>query len=197
MASGVPETAEDEVAQAEGTASDESSTVRAGLAEGAAVVEESMAEEVVPEPTGAEELADRESIAPEYGFQEPEASAAGSSQEGSSLIEEETLALQAGEEPEEPMTASVGHETAAEVRPEETTPEADPGPSQDQEAEPQPVAEFERLTVDQSHQPAANNVEPVSVAAPPGGTEAVPNESTDDEATQRSHESETKPEVTT
>ena len=181
VASSVPETAEAKVAPAGGTASDEDSPVPTSLEQGAV----------------AGELAEQESNAPEYVFQEPDASAAGSNPAGSSPMEEETPATQDAVEPEEPMAASVGQEAVTELRPEETVPEADAGASQDQNVEPQPVAAFERLEVGQSHQPPANNAEPVSVAAPPSATDAASTESADDEATERSHESKTKPEVTT
>jgi chromosome partitioning protein len=192
MVPSVSETADAEVAPAEGTANDEGSPVPTALEEGAVATDERIAEEVIPELAG-----DQESVAPDYVFQEPDASPAGSNPAGLSPMEEETPAMQDAVEPEEPMAASVGQEAVPELRPEEPVPDADAGPSQDQNLAPRPVAEFEPLEVDQSHQLPANNAEPVSVAAPPSLTDAAPTESADDEATERSHESETKPEVTT
>jgi chromosome partitioning protein len=196
-APGVSETAEAEVSPAEEIASAEDAPVPPAIEDVAAAAEEPIAEEVVTELPGAGEPANAESVVPAYVFQEPDASAAGSSPGGSSAMEEETPAMQEAVEPDEPMAASLGQEPFAELQPEATVPEADAGPSQEQNVEPQPVAELERLEVDQSRQPPANNAEPVNVAAPPSATDATPTASVDDEATERSHESETKPEVTT
>ncbi|HJR34000.1 MAG TPA: AAA family ATPase [Gemmatimonadales bacterium] len=181
VASSVPETAAADVAPAERTAGDEGSPAPAALEQGAV----------------AAEFADQVSVSPDHRFQESDGSAAGSNPAGSTPMEEETRAMQDPAEPEEPMAASVGQEAVTELRPPEAVPAEDASPPQNQNVEPQPTGESERLNVDPSHQPPANNAEPVSVAAPPSVTDAVPTDSADDEAPEQSHESETKPEVTT
>jgi chromosome partitioning protein len=74
----------------------------------------------------------------------------------------------------------------------------DAGAPQVEDVEPSPEIPLALAEVDQSLEHATDTADPVSVTVPLNGTNVVSNESDDDEATRRSHDSsESKPEVTT
>jgi chromosome partitioning protein len=99
--------------------------------------------------------------------------------------------------PEDAAGQEAPPETVAAVQTEEAAPVSDAGAPLPEEAPPLPEAELERLDADRSHHAATDQAEPAIVTAAPSGTEAVPTESAEDEATRLSHQSESKPEVTT
>jgi chromosome partitioning protein len=93
-------------------------------------------------------------------------------------------------------TAEAPTETIAAVETEEAALVSEAAPVFE-EPPPPPPADLGRLDGDQSHQAATDHVEPVIVTTAPNGTDAVPSQSAEDEATRLSHPSESKPEVTT
>jgi hypothetical protein len=98
--------------------------------------------------------------------------------------------------PQEPAVTAVAEENLALVHAEEAGPE--PEPSAPKAADALPLSEIElEQDADKSRPPATDNAMPVSVTAPLNGADGLPNESPDDEATRRNHQSESKPEVTT
>jgi chromosome partitioning protein len=173
-ASSAPEAAEPEEPQepetAEAETPEEGEATTAGVASAeAAMVEVSPALAEAPAAAAIEEVASPEQAAP--------------------------AEFTAGDvAPEEPAVVAPEDVAAQGYAPQEAeAPAADPNPTMEAPT----AADLERLDGNQPHQAATDCAEPVIVTAAPNGADAALTESVEDEATRLSHQSESKPEVTT
>jgi hypothetical protein len=204
-ASSAPETTEPEepeTAVAGTPAEEEAATVEAASAEAAsaeaAIVEAAPAFEETPAAAAIGEIASPELAAPaefaagdgapeEPGVPAPEDVAA------QEYAPQEAEALAANRN----ATIEAPTETLAAIETDEAAPVSDAGLSQPEEALPPPETEPECRDGDRPHQAATHHPEPVIITAAPNATDVAPTEAVEDKATSLSHQSESKPEVTT
>jgi chromosome partitioning protein len=192
-ASSAPETVERETAEREIPAEPEVAMEEAATVE-AASAEESPAAAALAEFAPPEQAATAQFTADDVAAEESEV------QEQAP----EDLAVQeyAPQEADAPAsipnpTVDAPTETLAAVETDEVAPVSDAGPPLPEEPLPPPEAELERRDAERSAQAANDHAEPVSVTAAPNATDAAPSEAAEDEAPSLSHQSESKPEVTT
>jgi chromosome partitioning protein len=203
-ASSAPETVERETAEPEISAEPEIPMEEEAPTVEAAIAEESPAAAATEEFAPPEQAATAQFTADAVAAEESEVQ---EQAPGDLAVQEhapEDLAVQEYAPQEADAPASVPNptmdaptETLAAVETDEAAPVSDAGPPLPEEPLPPPEAELERPDAERSVQAANDHAEPVSVTAAPTATDAASSEAAEDEAPSLSHQSESKPEVTT